>query len=127
MIRAAFVAATLVATPAFAQDAPARYQVELSLTQPDLQFRSTSQIIENSPSAETSITVNGVRYTLDISLFSTQGDGEQDQLLLESRLTRGDTELAAPRLTVLRGHIARIQLGDTNSGVIEVTLSPLAP
>ena len=56
-----------------------------------------------------------------------QFGAEEFDLLLESRLTRGDTELAAPRMTVLRGHIARIQLGDTNSGVIEVTLSPLAP
>lgn len=126
MFRAAVIAATLVATPAFAQDAPARYQVELSLARPDLQFRSTSQIIENAP-AETSLTVDGVRYEFDASLLSVQGDGEKDQLLLEGRLMRDDAELAAPRLSVMRGHAVRVQLIGQDSGVIEITLSPLLP
>ncbi|WP_333590234.1 hypothetical protein [Brevundimonas sp.] len=126
MFRAVVAAAALVATPAFAQDAPARYQVELSLVRPNLQFSSTSQIIENSP-AETSLTVDGVRYEFNVNLLSVQGDGEKDQLLLESRLMRNDTELAAPRLSVMRGRVARFTLVEQDSGAIEITLSPLLP
>jgi hypothetical protein len=127
MIRAALTAAALlVATPAFAQDAaPTRYQLELSVVQNGVQVVSTrTQILEDTP-AEASASINGVTYHFTADLFPVQGDGAATQMQLEAHLARGEREIAAPRLTFLRGERAAVAVGDEAGDLLTMTITPI--
>ena len=127
MIRPALIAAALlIATPALAQEPAAqRYHLDLSVVQNGVTVVSTrTQILEDAP-AQASATVNGVTYDFEANLFTVQGDGADGQMMLEAHLARGETEIAAPRLTFLRGQDARIEVGDEAGDVLKMTISAI--
>lgn len=127
MIRSALTAAALlIASPAFAQDvAPQRYQLELSVVQNGVQVVSTrTQILEDMP-AEASASIAGVTYHFTADLFPVQGDGAATQMQLEAHLARGDHEIAAPRLTFLRGERAAVAVGDEAGDLLTMTITPI--
>lgn len=128
MIRPALLAAValLIATPALAQEPSVqRYHLDLSVVQNGVTVVSTrTQILEDSP-AQASATVNGVTYDFEANLFTVQGDGADAQMMLEAHLARGDTEIAAPRLTFLRGQDARVEVGDEAGDVLKMAITPI--
>ena len=126
MIRPLLLAAALTfATPASAEDAAQRYQLDLSLVRDGAVLVSTStQILEQVP-AGASVVVGGARYDFEALLFVEQEQGDTAQLALETHLSRGDTEIAAPRLTLLRGQPARIEIGDVGGDALTLTIAPV--
>ena len=127
MIRPVLIAAALlIATPAFAQEPAAqRYQLDPSVVHNGVQIVSTrTRILEDSP-ASASASVNGVTYDFEANLFTVQGDGDAAQMMLEAHLARGETEIAAPRLTFLRGQDAVIEVGDEAGDVLKMTISAI--
>lgn len=127
MIRPALIAAALLmATPAFAQDdAPQRYQLEVAVVQNGVTVVSTrTQILEDAP-AEASASINGVTYDFSANLFPVQGDGAATQMQLEAHLARGETEIAAPRLTFVSGEQASIEIGDERGDLFRMTITPI--
>ena len=127
MIRPAFIAAALLfATPALAQDpAPQRYQLDLSVVQNGVEVVSTrTQILEDAP-ASASASVGGITYDFEASLFTIQGDGSDAQMQLEAHLSRGEQQIAAPRLTFLRGSKAAVRVGDESGDLLTMTITPI--
>lgn len=127
MIRAALISATLLAaTPAFAQDAAAqRYQLDLSVVQNGVEVVSTrTQILEDMP-ASASASVGGATYDFEASLFTVQGDGTEAQMQLEAHLSRNEAQIAAPRLTFLRGSKAAVRVGDGSGDLLTLTITPI--
>lgn len=127
MIRPALLAAAvLIATPVLAQEPAAqRYHLDLSVVRNGVEVVHTrTQILEDMP-ASASASVNGVTYDFEASLFTIQGDGAEAQMMLEAHLARGDHEIAAPRLTFLRGQDARIEVGDEAGDVLRMAITPI--
>ena len=127
MIRAALTAiALLAATPAFAQEPTAqRYQLDLSVVQNGVEVVSTrTQILEDTP-ANASASISGTTYEFEANLFTIQGDGAEAQMLLEARLSRNDEQIAAPRLTFLRGDKAAVRVGDESGDLLSMTITPI--
>lgn len=127
MIRSALIAtALLVAGPAFAQDAATqRYQLELSVVQNGVPVVSTRTQILEDLLAEASASINGVTYHFTADLFPVQGDGAAAQMQLEAHLARGEHEIAAPRLTFLRGEGATVAVGDEAGDLLTMTITPI--
>ena len=113
MIRSALIAtALLIATPAFAQDHPQRYQLDLTVVQNGVEVVSTrTQILEDMP-ASASASVGGATYDFEANLFTVQGDGAEAQI-------------AAPRLTFLRGSKAAVRVGDGSGDLLTMTVTPI--
>jgi len=127
MIRYALIAAALLtATPAFAQDGdPQRYQIELSVVRNGVAVISTrTQILEDAL-ASASASIGEVRYDFEANLFTVQGDGAEAQMMLEAHLSRDEQQIAAPRLTFLRGQDARIVVGDERNDILTMTITPI--
>lgn len=127
MIRPALIAAALLtAGPTFAQEpATQRYHLDLSVVQNGVEVVHTrTQIIEDATN-EAFASVNGVTYAFEASLFTVQGDGADAQMMLEAHLARGETEIAAPRLTFLRGEPAAVAFGDENGDLLKMTVTPI--
>ena len=127
MIRASLIAAALLfATPAFAQDsATPRYQLELSVVQNGVEIVSTrTQILEDT-SASASASIGGTTYDFEASLFTVQGDGAEAQMQLEANLSRNEEQIAAPRLTFLRGEKAAVRVGDESGDLLTMTITPI--
>lgn len=127
MIRIALLtAALLTATPAFAQEpATQRYQLDLSVVQNGVEVVSTrTQILEDAP-ASASASVGGVTYHFEANLFTIQGDGDAAQMMVEAHLARGEEQIAAPRLTFLRGDKAAIRVGDESGDLLTMTITPI--
>lgn len=127
MIHPALIAAALLlATPALAQEpAPQRYQLDLSVVQNGVERVSTrTQLLEDS-SAGASASIGGTTYDFQADLFTIQGDGADGQMLLEARLSRGEQQIAAPRLTFLRGEKAAVRVGDETGDVLTMTVTPI--
>lgn len=127
MIRPVLIAAALlIATPALAQEPSAqRYHLDLSVIQNGVTVVWTrTQILEGAP-AQAAATVNGVAYDFEASLFTIEGDGADAQMMLEAHLARGETQIAAPRLTFLRGQDARIEVGDETGDVLKMAIIPI--
>lgn len=127
MIRYALIAAALLtAPPAFAQEAgPQRYQLELSVVQGGVEVVSTrTQILEDSL-ASASASVGGVDYNFEANLFTVQGDGAEAQMHLQAHISRGAEEIAAPRLTFLRGANAAVRVGDETGDLLAMTITPI--
>ena len=127
MIRTALIsAALLAATPAFAQDAaPQRYQLDLSVIQDGVEIVSTrTQILEDLP-ASASASVGGNTYDFEANLFTVQGEGAEAQMQLEAHLSRNEAQIAAPRLTFLRGSKAAVRVGDESGDLLTMTITPI--
>lgn len=129
MIRPALIAAALLATsPAFAQEARSeaqRYQLELSVVRNGVAVVSTrTQILEDAQ-ASASASIGDVSYDFEANLFTVQGDGDGVQMMLEAHLSRGEEQIAAPRLTFLRGQDARIVVGDERNDILTMTITPI--
>lgn len=127
MIRHALIAAVLLAaTPAFAQEpTPQRYQLDLSVVQNGIEVVSTrTQILEDMP-ASASASVGGATYDFEANLFTVQGDGNGAQMQLEAHLSRNEAQIAAPRLTFLRGSKAAVRVGDESGDLLTMTITPI--
>ena len=127
MIRHALIAAVLLAaTPAFAQEpTPQRYQLDLSVIQNGIEVVSTrTQILEDIP-ASASASVGGATYDFEANLFTVQGDGADAQMQLEAHLSRNEAQIAAPRLTFLRGSKAAVGVGDESGDLLTMTITPI--
>lgn len=127
MIRNVLIAAALLtATPAFAQEpTPQRYQLDLSVVQNGVEVVSTrTQILEDSP-ASASASIGGTTYDFEASLFTVQGDGADAQMQLEAHLSRNEEQIAAPRLTFLRGAKAAVRVGDETGDLLTMTITPI--
>ncbi len=127
MIRTVLIAAALLAaTPAFAQDtAPQRYQLDLSVVQNGVEVVSTrTQTLEDMPSSA-SASVGGATYEFEANLFTVQGDGAEAQMQLEAHLSRNEAQIAAPRLTFLRGSKAAVRVGDGSGDLLTMTVTPI--
>lgn len=127
MIRPALIAAALlVATPALAQEAPPqRYQLDLSVVQNGVEVVSTrTQILEDAP-ASASASIGGITYDFEANLFTIQGDGAETQMQLEAHLSRNEAQIAAPRLTFLRGSEAAVRVGDDSGDLLTMTITPI--
>ncbi len=127
MIRHALIAAVLLAaTPAFAQEpTPQRYQLDLSFIQNGIEVVSTrTQILEDIP-ASASASVGGATYDFEANLFTVQGDGADAQMQLEAHLSRNEAQIAAPRLTFLRGSKAAVRVGDESGDLLTMTITPI--
>jgi hypothetical protein len=127
MIRHALIAAVLLAaTPAFAQEpTPQRYQLDLSVIQNGIEVVSTpTQILEDIP-ASASASVGGATYDFEANLFTVQGDGADAQMQLEAHLSRNEAQIAAPRLTFLRGSKAAVRVGDESGDLLTMTITPI--
>lgn len=127
MIRHALIAAVLLAaTPAFAEEpTPQRYQLDLSVIQNGVEVVSTrTQILEDMP-ASASASVGGATYEFEANLFTVQGDGSQAQMQLEAHLSRNEAQIAAPRLTFLRGSKAAVRVGDQSGDLLTMTITPI--
>jgi hypothetical protein len=127
MIRHALIAAVLLAaTPAFAQEpTPQRYQLDLSGIQNGIEVVSTrTQILEDIP-ASASASVGGATYDFEANLFTVQGDGADAQMQLEAHLSRNEAQIAAPRLTFLRGSKAAVRVGDESGDLLTMTITPI--
>lgn len=127
MIRTALIAAALlVATPAFAQEpAQQRYQLDLSVVQNGVEVVSTRTQILEDMTAGASANVGGVAYDFQATLFTVQGDGDDAQMLLEARLSRGEHQIAAPRLSFLRGERAAVRIGDEAGDILSMSITPI--
>ena len=127
MIRPALIAAVLLAvTPAFAQEpAQQRYQLDLSVVQNGVEVVSTrTQILEDMP-ASASASVGGATYDFEANLFTVQGHGAEAQMQLEAHLSRNEAQIAAPRLTFLRGSKAAVRVGDESGDLLTMTITPI--
>jgi hypothetical protein len=127
MIRHALIAAVLLAaTPAFAQEpTPQRYQLDLSVIQNGIEVVSTrTQILEDIP-ASASASVGGATYDFEANLFTVQGDGADAQMQLEAHLSRNEAQIAAPRLTFMRGSKAAVRVGDESGDLLTMTITPI--
>ncbi len=127
MIRHALIAAVLLAaTPAFAQEpTPQRYQLDLSVIQNGIEVVSTrTQILEDIP-ASASASVGGATYDFEANLFTVRGDGADAQMQLEAHLSRNEAQIAAPRLTFLRGSKAAVRVGDESGDLLTMTITPI--
>lgn len=126
MIRPVLIAAVLLsATPALAQATPQRYQLDLSVVRNGVEVVSTrTQILEDAP-ASASARVGDVTYDFEASLFTVQGDGADAQMQLEAHLSSDAEEIAAPRLTFLRGQQAAVRVGDEAGDVLTMTITPI--
>ena len=127
MIRPALIAAVLLAaTPAFAREpSPQRYQLDLTVVQNGVEVVSTrTQILEDMP-ASASASVGGATYDFEANLFTVQGDGAEAQMQLEAHLSRNEAQIAAPRLTFLRGSKAAVRVGDQSGDVLTMTITPI--
>lgn len=127
MIRHALIAAVLLAaTPAFAQEpTPQHYQLDLSVIQNGIEVVSTrTQILEDIP-ASASASVGGATYDFEANLFTVQGDGADAQMQLEAHLSRNEAQIAAPRLTFLRGSKAAVRVGDESGDLLTMTITPI--
>ncbi|MBA4805558.1 MAG: hypothetical protein H2038_12990 [Brevundimonas sp.] len=127
MIRPAVVAAALLAAaPAFAQEpGRERYQLEVSVVRNGVEIVSTrTQIVEDVP-ASASASINGVTYAFEADLFTVQGDGGDAQMMVQAHLSRGEVELAAPRLTFLRGDRAAVRVGDDSGDLLTMSITPI--
>lgn len=115
----------LIATPASAQDHPQRYQLDFSVVQNGVEVVSTrTQILEDIP-ASASASVGGITYDFEASLFAVQGDGAEAQMQLEAHLSRGEQEIAAPRLTFLRNSKAAVRVGDESGDLLTMTITSI--
>jgi hypothetical protein len=129
MIRTAlFAAALLTAGPAFAQTTQAeaqRYQLELSVVRNGVAVVSTrTQILEDAQTSA-SASIGDVSYGFEATLFTVQGDGAASQMMLEAHLSRGEQQVAAPRLTFLRGEPAHIVVGDERHDILTMSITPI--
>lgn len=129
MIRpAVFAAALLTAAPAFAQTPEPeaqRYQLELSVIRNDVAVVSTrTQILEDAQTSA-SASIGDVSYDFEANLFTIQGDGAGAQMMLEAHLSRDEEQIAAPRLTFLRGEPAHIVVGDERSDILTMSITPI--
>ena len=127
MIRPALVvAALLAATPVLAQEPTGeRYQLEVSVVHNGVEVVSTrTQIIEDM-TATASASINGVAYAFEADLFTVQGDGDEAQMMVQAHLSRGEAEIAAPRLTFLRGDRAAVRVGDESGDLLTMSISPI--
>ena len=127
MIRATLTAIALLAgTPALAQEPTAqRYQLDLSVVQNGVEVVSTrTQILEDTP-ANASASISGTTYEFEANLFTVQGDGAEAQMQLEAHLSRNEAQIAAPRLTFLRGSRAAVRVGDESGDLLTMTITPI--
>lgn len=127
MIRATLTAFALLATtPAFAQDiTPQYYRLDVSVVRKGVEVVSThTQIVEGYP-AGASATIGDVTYEFEANLFAVQGDGDTAQMMVEAHLARGEDEIAAPRLTFLRGQAAEIAMGEEAGDVLKMSITPV--
>ncbi|MDQ1153762.1 hypothetical protein [Brevundimonas sp. SORGH_AS_0993] len=70
------------------------------------------------------MTLGDVTYEFEANLFTVQGDGD-DQMMVEAHLARGEKEIAAPRLTFLRGQMSEIAMGEEAGDVLKMTIMPV--
>lgn len=127
MIRPILIAAALfAATPALAQEpAPRHYRLDVSVVRNGVEVVSThTQIMENAP-ASASATLGDTTYEFEANLFTVQGDGADAQMMVEANLARNDTQIAAPRLTFLRGEMAEIAIGDEAGDILKMSIMPV--
>lgn len=124
MIRNALIVfALLAAGPAFAQEAaPKHYRLDVSVVRNGVEVVSThTQILEGAP-ATASAVLGDTTYEFEANLFAVQGDGDDAQMMIEANLARGETQIAAPRLTFLRGQMAEIAIGDEAGDVLKMSI-----
>lgn len=127
MIRTALIAcAMLAATPAFAQEAaPHHYRLDISIVRNGVEVVSThTQILENAP-ATADVKLGDATYEFEANLVAFQGDGDDAQMMIEAHLARGETEIAAPRLTFVRGQMAEIAVGDKAGEFLKMSIMPV--
>jgi hypothetical protein len=121
----AAAASLLAGTTAIAGEPGSRYQLDVSVVRSNVEIASiTTQIMEDVPTTA-SMNAGGMTYEFEANLFTVQGDGDAAQLRLEAHLSRGDEEIAAPKLTLHRGSPARVQVGDERGDVMNMTISPI--
>lgn len=127
MVRAALIAfALLTAAPALAQEAsPHHYRLDVSVVRNGVEVVSThTQILEDVP-ASAAVTLGDTTYEFEANLFAVQGDGDEAQMMIEANLARGETQIAAPRLTFLRGQMAEIAIGDEAGEILKMSIMPV--
>lgn len=126
MIRPALIAAALlIATPAFAEPGTEKYALDIAVVHDGVQVVSTrTQIIEDAPTSA-SVTVGDARFEFEANLSAVQGDGDAAQLSLEAHISNADGEIAAPRLTFLRGKEARIEVGREDGDLLRMIITPI--
>lgn len=127
MIRTALIAfALLAAGPALAQEAaPKHYRLDVTVVRNGVEIVSAHTQILEGASASAAATLGETTYELEANLFAVQGDGDDAQMMVEANLARGETQIAAPRLTFLRGQMADITIGDEAGDVLKMSIMPV--
>lgn len=128
MIRTAVIAlALLTSAPAFAQEAdPQHYRLDVSVIRKGVEVISThTQIFEGAPTS-VSATLGDITYEFEANLFTAQGDGAAAQMMVEANLARNEKQIAAPRLTFMRGEMAEIAIDDEGGDALKMSIMPVS-
>ncbi len=132
MIRPLGLATALVTAltlPAYAQDAPGRYAIDVAVMEAGVEIASARTVIVEGGQAEVLLTGAGGQYTFAADLQLEQGDSTGERLMLEAYLNHDGADLANPRMIMKRGGTARMAIGsgldETLTDGVEVQIAPL--
>jgi hypothetical protein len=129
------LAAIMAAVPnlVFAQTAPDRYTVKVSVMSDGAEIASGRTIMIEGGQAEIILTGADGQYSFAADLQPEQGDGDESRLVLEAYLNHDGADLAHPTMVLTRGARAIAQMGTKTDGAhdltsgVEIELMPLAP
>lgn len=123
------VAALSASSPAFAQDATDRYDLAFSTVKDGQVVASASMVLAVDGSANISLDTEGESYVVNASLLSTQGDGDEERLMLETWIGYNGDDIARPTIMINRGGTATYQSGrqGPDGALIEGTTLTVTP
>jgi hypothetical protein len=128
------LAAVLVAVPAlaFAQTAPDRYTVRVSVMADGAEIVSGRTVMVEGGQAEILLTGADGQYSFTANLQPEQGDGDESRLVLDAYLNHDGADMAHPIMVLARGARAIAQMGTKAEGApaltsgVEIELTPLS-
>lgn len=120
------------AVPAAAQDPLPRYAIDFSIHDEGVEVTSARTVIVEGGQANVVLTGADGQHLFEANLQPEQGDGEDDQLILELYLNHDGRDLARPTMIMKRGGSAQMRIGTegpdrTLTDGIDITVSPLRP
>jgi hypothetical protein len=127
------LAAVMAALPAFAfaQTAPDRYTVKVSVLSEGVEVAAGRTVMVEGGQAEILLTGADGQYSFTADLQPEQGDGDETRLVLEAYLNHDGADLAHPTMVLTRGARAIAQMGSKAEGArtltsgVEIELTPL--
>lgn len=133
-MRPALILATLLtafALPVAAQDATARYAVDVTVMEAGVEIASGRTIIVEGGQAQVLLHCAAGEYNFEADLQIEQGDGADDRVILEAYFNHDGVDLAKPNMIMKRGGTARMQIGAaastgaTLTDGVEIEISPI--